>query len=147
MDFFEAQDEARKKTKGLLALFLLCVLGVVISIGLLSWGIGILGGGKVSPQFAIFAALGSGALVLIASAFKGTQLRGGGGVVARDLGGRLVTPSTTETHERKLLNVVEEMAIASGVPVPQVYVMDNDCLLYTSPSPRDQRGSRMPSSA
>lgn len=126
MDFFEAQDEARKKTKGLLALFLLCVLGVVISIGLLSWGIGILGGGKVSPQFAIFAALGSGALVLIASAFKGTQLRGGGGVVARDLGGRLVTPSTTETHERKLLNVVEEMAIASGVPVPQVYVMDNE---------------------
>ena len=126
MDFFEAQDEARKKTKWLLALFLLCVIGVVLSIGLLSWGIGKLSLGGISLELAGLIALGSGVLVLIASGFKATQLRGGGGVVARDLGGRLLTPSTTETHERKLLNVVEEMAIASGVPVPQVYVMDNE---------------------
>lgn len=126
MDFFEAQDEARKKTKWLLALFLLCVVGVVISIGLLSWGIGVLAGGKVSLELCALFAVGSGVLVFLASGFKALQLRGGGGVVAQDLGGRLVDPSTTETHERKLLNVVEEMAIASGVPVPQVYVMDEE---------------------
>ncbi|MGJ8725570.1 MAG: M48 family metallopeptidase [Roseibacillus sp.] len=126
MDFFEAQDDARKKTKWLLALFLLCVIGVVISIGLLSWGIGVLGGGGIPLEVCALVALGSGGLIFLSSGFKAMQLRGGGGVVARDLGGRLVDPSTTETHERKLLNVVEEMAIASGVPVPQVYVMDNE---------------------
>ena len=126
MDFFEAQDEARKKTRWLLALFLLCVVGVVISIGLLSWGIGVLAGGGIPLELCAFMAVGSGVLVFLASGFKAMQLRGGGGVVAKDLGGRLVDPSTTETHERKLLNVVEEMAIASGVPVPQVYVMDEE---------------------
>jgi Zn-dependent protease with chaperone function len=126
MDFFEAQDDARKKTRWLLALFLLCVLGVVLSIGLLSWGIGVLGGAGLPLEFCVLIAVGSGGLVFLSSGFKAIQLRGGGGVVARDLGGRLVDPSTTETHERKLLNVVEEMAIASGLPVPQVYVMDNE---------------------
>ena len=126
MDFFEAQDEARKKTRWLLALFLLCVIGVVVSIGLLSWGIGVLGGGGIPLETCALVALGSGGLIFLSSGFKAMQLRGGGGVVARDLGGRLLDPSTTETHERKLLNVVEEMAIASGVPVPQVYVMDNE---------------------
>ena len=126
MDFFEAQDDARKKTRWLLALFLLCVIGVVIAIGLLSWGIGVLGGGGIPLESSALVALGSGGLIFLSSGFKAMQLRGGGGVVARDLGGRLLDPSTTETHERKLLNVVEEMAIASGVPVPQVYVMDDE---------------------
>ena len=62
MDFFEAQDEARKKTKWLLALFLLCVIGVVLSIGLLSWGIGKLSLGGISLELAGLIALGSGAV-------------------------------------------------------------------------------------
>lgn len=128
MDFFAAQDEARKKTGWLMGLFLLCVLGVVIGVGFLAWGISIFigEGGSGSLGTASTAGLATLALVLVSSGFKALQLRSGGGVVARDLGGRLVDPSTTETHERKLLNVVEEMAIASGVPVPQVYVMDQE---------------------
>lgn len=126
MDFFQAQDEARKKTRWLLVMFLFCVVGVVLSIGLLSWGIGVLGGGGISLELCALIALGSGGLIFLSSGFKALQLRGGGGVVAQDLGGRLVDPSTTETQERKLLNVVEEMAIASGLPVPQVYVMDQE---------------------
>jgi Zn-dependent protease with chaperone function len=46
--------------------------------------------------------------------------------VAESLGGRLVDSNTRDPNERKLLNVVEEMAIASGVPTPQVYVMDHE---------------------
>ena len=42
------------------------------------------------------------------------------------LGGRLVNPTTTNSDERKLLNVVEEMAIASGMRVPTVYVMQEE---------------------
>ena len=131
MDFFDAQDDARKKTRWLMGLFLLCVVGVVVSVSLLSWGVGILLGSKQALVHApwelmAFTGVGTAILVLVSSGFKSLQLRGGGGVVARDLGGRLVDPSTTETHERKLLNIVEEMAIASGVPVPQVYVMDEE---------------------
>ena len=54
------------------------------------------------------------------------QLSGGGGAVAESMGGRLLDVSTPDPHERKLLNVVEEMAIASGVPMPKVYVMDEE---------------------
>lgn len=128
MDFFAAQDEARKKTGWLMGLFLLCVVGVVIGVSLLAWGISIFLGDTGNGSFGLAGMAGCAtlALVLVSSGFKALQLRGGGGVVARDLGGRLVDPSTTETHERKLLNVVEEMAIASGVPVPQVYVMDQE---------------------
>lgn len=125
MDFFAAQDEARRKTGWLLWLFLLCVIGVVAAVSLLSWGLGILLNGTPLPLGTVLmVAAGTALLVLLSSGYKAMSLRGGGGVVARDLGGRLLDPSTVETSERKLLNVVEEMAIASGVPVPQVYVMD-----------------------
>ena len=54
------------------------------------------------------------------------SLSSGGRAVAELLDGRLVNPNSIDIHERKLLNIVEEMAIASGVPVPQVYVMDGE---------------------
>ena len=65
------------------------------------------------------------ALALIAggSLFKIAQLSGGGTVVAERLGGRRVYPNTTDPTERRLLNVVEEMALASGVPVPPVFML------------------------
>ena len=66
------------------------------------------------------------AVIFIGSAYKTNELAGGGGSVATLMGGRLVNPNTTDPDERKLLNVVEEMAIASGVPVPQVYVLDEE---------------------
>ena len=63
---------------------------------------------------------------LSAASTKPAALAKGGSAVAESLGGRLVNPNTTDPDERKLLNVVEEMAIASGVPVPQVYVLDDE---------------------
>src|SRR5207244_10213669 len=62
----------------------------------------------------------------LGSAYKISALSGGGSTVAESLGGRLVNSNTTDLNERKLLNVVEEMSIASGVPMPQVYVMDDE---------------------
>ena len=60
------------------------------------------------------------------SLYKVSELASGGEVVAQMMGGRLVDPQTTDLAERRLLNVVEEMSLASGVPVPPVYVMDNE---------------------
>src|SRR5438045_8920376 len=70
--------------------------------------------------------IGTLVVILTGSVYKTLQLAGGGSAVAELLDGRLVSPNTSDADERKLLNVVEEMAIASGVPVPQVYVMDGE---------------------
>src|SRR4051812_333645 len=79
-------------------------------------------------QITLFLASTLGTLGIIGtgSFFKTLSLARGGRAVAELLDGRLVNPNSTDLHERKLLNVIEEMAIASGVPVPQVYVMDNE---------------------
>ena len=76
----------------------------------------------------MFLATAAGTLGVISagSFFKTLSLARGGRAVAELLDGRLVNSNSTDAHERKLLNVVEEMAIASGVPVPQVYVMDGE---------------------
>ena len=66
------------------------------------------------------------ALILGGSLFKLAQLRGGGTVVAERLGGMRIYPNTTDPHQRRVLNVVEEMALASGVPVPPVYFLPRE---------------------
>ena len=74
-------------------------------------------------SLAVFGTLlvaGGGTLVKIA------QLRGGGKVVAEQLGGRLLNPDSTVPSEQQLLNIVQEMAIASGAPTPPVYLLDNE---------------------
>jgi Zn-dependent protease with chaperone function/uncharacterized tellurite resistance protein B-like protein len=79
-----------------------------------------------NPQLFAGVAVGTLAVIFFGSAYKTLALAGGGGAVAESLGGRLVNPNATNPDERRLLNVVEEMAIAAGVPVPQVYVLDNE---------------------
>jgi Zn-dependent protease with chaperone function len=81
-----------------------------------------------SPPWALFAAVGIGVVGLIfgASGVKMLSLRKGGGAVAEMLGGRQILDPTDDPDERRLLNVVQEMAIASGTPVPVVYVLDSE---------------------
>ena len=70
--------------------------------------------------------LGTLAVIFLGSAYKTMALSDGGSAVAESLGGRLIASNTNNPDERKLLNVVEEMSIASGVPMPKVYVLDNE---------------------
>jgi len=79
-----------------------------------------------NPKLFLGVALGTLAVIGIGSGFKTMELAQGGSAVSSMMGGRLINPNTTDLDERKLLNVVEEMALASGVPVPQVYVMDSE---------------------
>jgi Zn-dependent protease with chaperone function len=78
------------------------------------------------PSLLLGVAFGTGLVIALASAYKVAELASGGEVVAQMLGGRLVDPQTADPAERQLLNVVEEMSLASGVPVPPVYVLDNE---------------------
>ena len=135
MDFFQAQDQARKKSHLLVGYFLaataLIILAIYLVVSLLFFGAtesGQLPGDTAwfSPiRFLIVA--GSVLLVIgLATLFKINQLRHGGGVVAESLGGRKVHADTRDFQERQLLNVVEEMTIASGAPMPAVYILDNE---------------------
>lgn len=126
MDFFEAQDQARRRTKWLVLWFLLSVVGVVIAVDtLIFFTLGQGAGGEIVSVLLVSSAATAG-LILAASGFKSMQLSSGGAVVATDLGGRLLMPGTTDFEEKRLLNIVEEMAIASGMPVPQVYLLDDE---------------------
>lgn len=135
MDFFEQQEVARRKTHLLVFYFILALAGIILAV----YGLVVVlqffleGEGNASglpnlwnPEMLTFTAIGTGSVVFLASAFKTMQLSGGGEVVARELGGRELDINTTDFHERRLLNLVEEMAIAAGVPVPTVYVMDSE---------------------
>ena len=124
MDFFEAQDEARKKTKWLVLWFVLAVIGVVVAVDLLA--IALVDEGPNQIYIVITASVLTGGIMLAASGYKTTQLSAGGSVVAEDLGGRLVMPGSADFEEKRLLNIVSEMALASGMPVPQVYLLDHE---------------------
>lgn len=145
MDFFEAQARAKKRTSRLLLLFGLAVGGTILAAYVAAIIIlHFLGAnqeqralyGDYDPrahavvpwQPGLLAIVSGGTIVVVglASLYKWKQYSSGGGAVAESLGGRRVEVNTTNLHERKLLNVVEEMAIASGTPVPAVYVMDDE---------------------
>jgi Zn-dependent protease with chaperone function len=139
MDFFERQDKARKKTKWLVIYFILAVAAMIIAIYIVS--LLIFSGVQAhqhsydetqaqfnlwNPQIFLAVALGTIAIILIGSSYKTMALAAGGSAVSEMMGARLVSANSTDPDERKLLNVVEEMAIASGIPVPQVYAMDDE---------------------
>ena len=139
MDFFEHQDRARKRTGRLILLFATAVAGIMFSTYLLVMAIFVFGRQKMAeggeaveviswfqPELLGIVALATMAIVGLGSMFKVAQLSGGGHIIAESLSGRQLIPDTTDRVERKVLNVVEEMAIASGTPVPPVYFLDNE---------------------
>lgn len=132
MNFFAHQAAARAKTRGMLWLFALAVLIIVAAINivvLLVFGIAAKPG-TGEQQALIPTLVASSAITLtvigLGSLFKTLSLRGGGGAVARSMGGTLVPEDPRDFHLKRLRNVVEEMSIASGVPVPEIYVLDRE---------------------
>ncbi|MAB59150.1 MAG: hypothetical protein CMO46_01245 [Verrucomicrobiales bacterium] len=139
MDFFVRQDIARKNSKILIFYYSVAVLGISFLIGLTvlfirSWlleseGIRYLEESINFFDLKVFL-LSAGpvlVLILLASFFKSLALsKGGGAMVAKSLGGREVDRSTNNHNERVLVNVIEEMSIASGVPVPSIFILDQE---------------------
>ena len=139
-DFFQQQDAARRRTAKLVVLFLLAVVAIVLAIYLLAAAVvaaaqpSTTTGGVVrhqptglwDPRLFVWVSLGTLTVIALGSLYKIAELSAGGESVALMLGGRLVDPHTTNLAERRLLNVVDEMALASGVPVPPVYVLDGE---------------------
>lgn len=138
MDFFARQEQSRRATRLLVILYLIAVLVIVAVVTVL---VAVLLGlftepyqgsaGDLSalvanaPLLLGIAAVTAG-FILLASLFRIASLSRGGGQVARMLGGTPVTGDTQDPLRRRLLNVVEEMAIASGTPVPEIFVLEQE---------------------
>jgi len=134
MNFFERQDAARRSTKGLVAIFVIAVACIVAAINIVmaaAW-LWLAAGDQGVPQripSGIFfvTTIVTVAVIFTVSLVKVAMLRAGGGAaVAGMMGARRLEPATRDPLERRLLNVVEEMAIAAGTRVPAVYVMDEE---------------------
>ena len=137
MNFFESQSRVRRNTTWLVVLFSLAVISLIVMTNLLvMMAFGYLnaeqmsGSGMPAPQmdWQTFATIGAGvvAVIVVGSLYKIMTLSAGGKAVAESLGGRLIAQNTRDPKQRKLLNVVEEMAIASGTPAPPVYLLADE---------------------
>jgi Zn-dependent protease with chaperone function len=139
MDFFARQEQARRNTKWLVLYFIVAVVLLIVAIYFIS--LVVFTGVQAkqhhyndapvqfvlwNPEIFLASTLGVLAVIFFGSAYKTNELAAGGSAVATLMGGRLVSQNTINTNERKLLNVVEEMSIAAGVPMPQVYVLENE---------------------
>ncbi|MBN8224708.1 MAG: M48 family metallopeptidase [Xanthomonadales bacterium] len=120
MNFFEHQAAARRGSGRLVLLFALAVLGIVLVVDLATLAATGSVGATLAATVATLAVIGLGSLYRIAS------LRGGGAVVAAQMGGSFVPEDTHDPSLRRLRNVVEEISIASGVPVPKLFVLEQE---------------------
>ena len=138
MDFFAAQADAHARTRVLLAAYVAAVVAVVTGITwILAFSYTLFSTSiwlstpytqriLAHPGLIVLTAFGVLCIVVGASIHRTAQLAGGGGAAATALGATRVTREVTDAKSRRLLNIVEEIAIASGVPVPEVYVLDDE---------------------
>jgi len=142
MDFFQQQDRARRKTKWLILYFVvavaLMIIAIYLAVILIFAGVGSHQHHRYTydepaapfsfwdGEILFCVSIATLAIIGCGSLYKTMALSAGGSAVSEMMGGRLVSSNTKDPDERKLLNVVEEMAIASGIAVQQVYVIDDE---------------------
>jgi len=135
MNFFESQDTAKRNTGKLIFLFALAVLSLIVITNFLVMAVLSFGGAGMTSMAAktgvhfdpmMFLIIGAivSSIVLFGSLYKISSLSGGGARIAEMMNGRLLVSGSADPAERRVLNIVEEMAIASGTSVPPVYLME-----------------------
>ncbi|MCA9101489.1 MAG: M48 family metallopeptidase [Planctomycetales bacterium] len=139
MDFFANQDTARRKTKWLVVYFAVAVVLIVVSL----YFVAVLAMQAVAakthaadgavpplhwwhPELCAAVTVITLAVIILGSLYKTLELRRGGEAVAVMLGGRRLNRANATASQQRLLNIVEEMAIASGTPVPPVFLLDRE---------------------
>jgi len=131
MNFFEHQENAYRKTRSLIWIFILTVILIIgVVYGMVIFILGQSGESLqlFQPTLLLIVAGIISTIVGVGSLFKIATLRSGGSAVAEALGGKLIPVHSEEPTLRTLLNVVEEMAIASGVSIPPVYLIEEDSI-------------------
>ena len=135
MNFFAHQETARRQTRRMIVLFTLAVACIVLAVdAVVAIAFGFAGdarNGRQLPGVGMLVATSIGVLAVIgfATLYRIASLRGGGSAVAVQLGATPVTPDTANFAYRRLRNIVEEIAIASGVPVPEIFVLEDEAAI------------------
>ncbi len=127
MDFFESQERAKRNTSWLVALFIMGVIATVVSVHVVL-SLTVSRGNVFDPSMFALSVGSVLAVVGVGTAVKFAQMSHGGAAVAQAMGGTQVDPASRDPDERRVLNVVEEMAIASGVRVPPIYLMEDQTI-------------------
>jgi Zn-dependent protease with chaperone function len=141
VDFFARQEQSRRTSRALVAIFLVAFIVVALAttvvvtaglrlytennslfLGTENWREWLVGHGGL----VVGIALGAFGLMALASVYRAATLARGGGAVARALGATRVSGDGNDALQRRLVNVVEEMALASGLPVPEIYVLEQE---------------------
>ncbi|MEL6984232.1 MAG: M48 family metallopeptidase, partial [Actinomycetota bacterium] len=127
-DFQTHQEEARQNTTRLIVLLAAGVAAIIAVVSVLVTGLLWYGSGEFQPLAALAVAAPVTTIGVVGTSLvKSSQIRSGGGsYVAASLGGRPVDFNTLDPAEKQLANVVEEIAIASGMPVPALFVLDDE---------------------
>jgi len=132
MTFFEEQARAKRSSTRLVGYFIAAVVAIVIAVYLAVIFIFFAAGSEELqlwiPDVFIVVAVGVAALIGIGSAAKTASLKSGGARVAEMLGGQIIQRDTKDPDQRKILNVVDEMSIASGIPAPPVYLLPDESI-------------------
>ena len=132
MNFFELQSRAKQKTGILVSYFILAVIFIIALINVLLFLAFNMNSTNMEQALnhyqpiSVYVSLGVIAFIGVGSLVAFFRLRGGGEAVAEMVGARRVNPDTDNINEKRLINVVEEMSIASGTPVPELYVLDSE---------------------
>lgn len=137
MNFYEHQNQARRQTRRLVFGFALAIAGIVVALDAVMFTLlasaqaehlelSPLAYAVTHPGAALLCTLFVLAVIGLSSVYKSLELRSGGGVVARSLGGVRLEGNSGDLKRKRLQNVVEEMAIAAGVPVPEIYVLEQE---------------------
>ncbi len=128
MNLFERQEAVRRRSRRLVWLFAVAVLGVVLAVDAVAWllFVGVFGQPGATAPVLVAATVLTLLLIAGASLYRSLGLRQGGAAVAQALGGTPVPADTQDANLRRLRNVVEEMAIAAGMPMPRVFVLERE---------------------
>lgn len=133
MDFFSHQEKARRYTRVLISYYLIALILIVAAVNIVVYYFFIfLEFYPYTPQnwfsegVAYYLSIGTLLLILSGSFYRWKKLKSGGHVVAEMVGANQIDSATSDPQIRKFINVVEEMSIASGVPLPNIYVMENE---------------------
>lgn len=129
MNFFDHQADARRQTRRMLVLFSLAVGAIVLAVDLvvlIALGLGRDGAHGIPLRGLLLTSLVVVVVIGACTLYRVSSLRGGGGAVARQLGAMPVPADTVDPGLRRLCNVVEEIAIASAVLLPEIYVLESE---------------------
>ncbi|HEY2167146.1 MAG TPA: M48 family metalloprotease [Jatrophihabitantaceae bacterium] len=126
MNFFEQQRAARGTTLRLVLLFATAVFAIVVAVDAVVFVVNRPRSLSSLAGLLIFVTVVTVLIITGGTVSKTIALRSGGSAVALSVGAVPVDLTTSDPNLRRYVNVVQEMSLAAGVPVPRLFVLESE---------------------